>query len=53
MPKLKKLTTIEKDLEFLKEIKQRLETGIEKRDPEQLKYALKMVDDWIDEIETS
>jgi len=39
-----------RDLLFLKEIKEHLEIGIDKKDPEELKYALQMVNDWIDEL---
>ncbi len=38
------------DLEFLIEMRNRLKKGLEKNDPEELKYVAKMIDDWIDEI---
>ena len=39
------------DLDFLKEIKGKLVTGVEKNDPTLIEYAIKMVSDWIDELE--
>jgi predicted metalloprotease with PDZ domain len=39
------------DYEFLKEIKQHLSQGINHNDPSELQYALKMIEDWIDEFE--
>lgn len=38
------------DLKFLQEIRDRLKRGLDKNDPEEIKYALVMVRDWIDEI---
>ncbi len=40
-----------KDLKFLKEIRDKIVNGLDRNDPERIKYALKMVNDWIDEIE--
>jgi hypothetical protein len=38
------------DLAFLKELKVRLQDGRERKDSTQIDYALKMIDDWIDEL---
>jgi hypothetical protein len=42
-----------KDLNFLREIRGHLFRGIDKRDPTEIQYALKMIDDWIDELEAA
>lgn len=42
---------IEKDLNFLKEIKEKISDGFERKDPTLTKYGMKMIDDWIDELE--
>lgn len=42
--------TIEPDLKFLKEIRERLNIGINEHDPTQTEFALRMIDDWIDEL---
>ena len=39
------------DLEFLKEIKGKIQEAWDKKDPTLLQYAQKMIDDWIDELE--
>lgn len=41
------------DLEFLKEIQERLSIGIERGDPTQVEYAREMIRDWIEELETA
>jgi len=38
-------------LAFLKELKQKLVDGFEKKDPTLIQYGLGMIDDWIDELE--
>jgi len=38
---------LQRDLLFLREIEARLT----RNDPEEIKYAIKMVDDWIQELE--
>lgn len=45
--------TIEEDLDFIKEIRDEVQEGMDRNDPERLKYAIKMLSDWIDEIEGS
>lgn len=40
------------DLDFLKEMEERIIDGLDKSDPERIKYALQMVQDWIYELET-
>lgn len=45
--------SIESDLDFLIEIQEKINDGLERNDPERIKYALKMVSDWIDEIQSA
>jgi len=45
------MATIEEDHEFLIEIREKVQEGLDKKDPEALKYAIKMLSDWIDEVE--
>ncbi len=40
----------EKDRNFLIEIKNEVQEGMDKKDPERLKYAIRMLSDWIDEL---
>ena len=40
------------DLEFLKEMKQKLQEAIDKKDPTLFEYVQKMIDDWINELES-
>lgn len=39
------------DLDFLREMRDRLRQVVEKKDPTQLEFVQKMVQDWIDELE--
>jgi len=39
------------DLEFLKEMREKLDKYAEKRDPTLLEYVRLMIQDWIDELE--
>ena len=39
------------DLNFLYEIRAKLQDAIKKNDPSLYKYVLKMINDWIDELE--
>jgi hypothetical protein len=43
-------STKEKDCSFLKEIREKLTRAFEKRDIAAREMALKMIDDWIDEL---
>lgn len=38
------------DIDFLKEIREKIQTGFDKKDPTLIEYGLKMIDDWIDEL---
>lgn len=38
------------DLGFLKELRYRVQIGFDENDIAQIEYALKMIDDWIDEL---
>lgn len=38
------------DLSFLKELRSRVQDGFARRDVGQIEFALKMIDDWIDEL---
>ena len=40
----------EKDLEFLKEMKETLNYGIKTRDFRKIEFVIKMIDEWIDEL---
>ena len=39
------------DLEFLRELRDRLKDGLDRQDRSQIEYAQQMIDDWIDELE--
>lgn len=41
---------IERDIEFLKEIKEKFQSAKEKRDPTLYDYGYKLIGDWIDEL---
>ena len=38
------------DIAFLKELRGRVRDGFDRRDVGQIEFALKMIDDWIDEL---
>jgi hypothetical protein len=40
-----------KDADFLKEIKEHFDKGVDKKDPTEIEYAQKMINDWVNEIE--
>lgn len=41
------------DIAFLNELRGRVQDGFNRRDVGQIEYALKMIDDWIDELTTN
>lgn len=47
------LIKMEKDLEFLKEMKQKLQDAIDGKDTTKFEFVQQMIDDWIDELEKS
>ena len=38
------------DVAFLQELRERVQDGFNRKDVGQIDYALKMIDDWIDEL---
>ena len=44
---------MEDDLNFLKEMKEKLEQAIERKDATLFEYVLQMLQDWIDELESA
>ena len=44
---------MEDDLSFLKEMKEKLEQAIERKDATLFEYVLQMLQDWIDELESA
>ena len=44
---------MEDDLSFLKEMKEKLEQAIERKDATLFEYVLQMLQDWIEELEAS
>jgi len=50
VPKAKEGLSVD-DLEFLRELRDRLKDGLDRQDRSQIEYAQQMIDDWIDELE--
>lgn len=44
---------MEDDLNFLKEMKEKLEQAIERKDATLFEFVLQMIQDWIDELESA